>query len=398
MSVLYLDQTGQLGGGEIALLPWLERAGEDAMVILFEEGPFRTALEKRGVPVRVLTLDALNHIRRESGLSAILRLLPALWRTRARLSRLLRGFDVIYANSQKAFLLAALSRRRGQPLVWHLRDILTAAHFSPLLRRVAVLAGNHLASSIIANSQATADAFVASGGHAAKVTVVHDGVSSNSFDAIDPRFVQAQRAQLQTSGCLLVGVFSRLSPWKGQHIVLEAISQMPGVHVLIVGDALFGEDAYAARLRQRAQEPDLAGRVHFSGFRQDIPMLMRTVDIVIHSSTEAEPFGLVIVEGMLSGRPVIATRAGGAVEILRDHESGLLVTPGSISELKRALERIATHPEFALELAANGRQRALTEFSVDSMIAGIAKVLRHHGYVLPQTKSQPVSLQQDCTL
>jgi len=93
-----------------------------------------------------------------------------------------------------------------------------------------------------------------------------------------------------------VGVFSRLSYWKGQHVLLEAMRELPGVHALLAGEALFGETEYIAQLKALVSLPELAGRIHWLGFRSDVPALMATCNIVVHTSTEPEPFGR-IVEG-----------------------------------------------------------------------------------------------------
>ena len=127
----------------------------------------------------------------------------------------------------------------------------------------------------------------------------------------------------------------------------------PEVQVVLVGDALFGEDAYVERLKLRAAKPDLAGRVHFLGFQQDVPRLMRAMDVIVHCSTAPEPFGLVIVEGMLARRPVIASAAGGALEIMTG-ESGLLVAPGDATALRSAITRLLENPELARRLAEEG--------------------------------------------
>ena len=88
MKVLYIDQTGQLGGGEIALLPWLQRNAEDARMVLLEDGPFRPLLEQAGIPVEVVALESVKAVRRESGPKAILAAIPAFLRVRTRLRRL----------------------------------------------------------------------------------------------------------------------------------------------------------------------------------------------------------------------------------------------------------------------------------------------------------------------
>lgn len=231
MRVLYVDQTGKLGGGEIALLPWLcSTAGKDMAVVLFEDGPFRNLLEEAGVTVEVIVQDKLKSVRRESGYRALFTAIPALLSLKKRLSKTARNFDVLYANSQKAFLLTTLCKQKNQCLVWHLRDILTADHFSGILRRIAVFAGNRFASVIIANSQATADSFVASGGNPEKIRVVHDGVSAGPFDAIDPAEIATVRRELLGAGNeQLIGVFGRLSPWKASIFSLRRSVPSPAL-------------------------------------------------------------------------------------------------------------------------------------------------------------------------
>ena len=376
MKILYVDQTGKLGGGELAILPWLREQRDGACVVLFEDGPFRELIEECGIPVHVLSYGSLKNLRRESGLISVLRALPTFLSFRRDLSKMASGYDLLYANSQKAFFTAALAKRRGQPLIWHLRDILTADHFSTVLRRIAIFFANRFASLVVVNSYATADSFIAAGGLKSKVRVVHDGVSSLPFDHVDPGTVSALRKEFQHGTEPLIGIFGRLSPWKGQHILLDALSSIPNAQVVIVGDALFGEESYAASLKARAEKTDIHGRVNFLGFRRDIPALMKSMDIIVHASTSPEPFGLVIVEGMLSGKPVIATRAGGAAEIIEDKKSGLLVSPGSVPEMRSALLSLIANADDVKRLAETGRSRALESFSLELMFSGLSKAIR----------------------
>ncbi len=294
---------------------------------------------------------------------------------RNRLLALARGKDIVYANSQKAFLLAAISRRPGQPLIWHLHDLLVPLHFSKVLRKIAVLAGNLFATRIIVNSQATAAAFIAEGGRADKLRVVYCGLDPTPFDTANSEVVAALRASICPPGTFLVGVFGRLAEWKGQHILLEAISGLPKVQVAVIGDAFFGADAYKARLLERAGQPDLAGRVHFLGFRNDIPELMKCVDLVAHTSVAPEPFGRVIVEGMLARKPVVASNAGGAAEIIVHERSGLLTASGSVAELRDAIERLSLDPGLAGQFAAEARRRAEDLFLLSSMVEGVKRVI-----------------------
>ncbi len=130
-----------------------------------------------------------------------------------------------------------------------------------------------------------------------------------------------------------MAVFGRLAPWKGQQLAIKALRKLPGVHLMLVGDALFGEADYKLELQRLAADPAVAGRVHFLGFRRDVFPLMQAADVVLHASIAPEPFGRVIVEAMLSRRPILAARAGGAAEIVSDNVDGWLFTPGDETAL-----------------------------------------------------------------
>jgi len=376
VKVLFVDQTGQLGGGELSLLDIARYSTFEREVVLFSEGPFRNALEMIPVTTHMLNSGGVESVRREAGASSVFKAIPGLISMCRELKTRARKFNILYANSQKAFILSALTRSRKQALVWHLRDMLTRDHFSPLILKLAVWFGNRRASIVIANSQATADAFVAQGGRKSKVVVVHNGISSAPFDEVTEQETAELRTSLGLAGCFVVGVFGRLTEWKGQHVVLEAVSTLPDAHAVFVGEALFGEQEYAESLSRRADQLGISDRIHFLGFRKDVARLMKMVNVVVHSSISPEPFGRVIVEGMLSERPVVATRAGGALEIIEDEKSGLLVAPGSSEELKIALEKLQTQKPLWDRLAKQGRERALSAFSISALVEGVEAAVR----------------------
>ncbi len=377
VKIMYVDQTGQLGGGELSLLDVLRTSPFPSEITLFSDGPFRDALEKIGIGVHLLSSESVSKIRRQVSMKAVLGAIAHLMAMRRGLRQLAQGFDVLYANSQKAFLVSALAKRRDQILVWHLRDMLTSSHFSGIARRVAVFTGNYMSSVVIANSKATANSFIVSGGRPELVKVIYNGIDVVPFDQVDEEAVRTFRESRGLTDKFVVGVFGRISPWKGQLILLEAAARLIDLHVVVVGDALFSEHSYKEELHRRAERHDLKGRVHFLGFQDDVPLLMKVVDVVAHTSTSPEPFGRVIVEAMLAERPVVATRAGGALEILREGETGLLVTPGSVSELEDALLRLRTEPGLRKRLVLQGKRSAQERFSVQAMAEGIQSVLEN---------------------
>ncbi|HEY0777465.1 MAG TPA: glycosyltransferase family 4 protein, partial [Gemmatirosa sp.] len=153
------------------------------------------------------------------------------------------------------------------------------------------------------------------------------------------------------------------SRWKGQDVVLNAVRSLPDVQVMFVGAAMFGDDAtYEEELHAQTCDAGLGDRVRFLGFRDDVAHLMELVDVVAHASVAAEPFGRVLAEAMLAGRPVVATRAGGATEIVRDGVTGLLVTPGSAAELAAAIDLLCRDRAMAHRFAEAGRVHVRAEF------------------------------------
>jgi glycosyltransferase involved in cell wall biosynthesis len=358
-----------------AATKWHGAAGS---VVLFADGPFRERLEEVGAEVGVLPAPAtVSRDSRKGKMVRNLRSGPGVLRLARRVARLSEGYDLLYTNSQKAFVVGALAGRIvGKPVIWHLRDLLTPDHFSRGERRLAVALANHLVERVIVNSRATAEAFVASGGRAEKVRLVYNGIDPAPFGSVVQIEADALRRELGLDGVPVVGVFSRLAPWKGQHVMLEALTRLPGVHALLVGDAVFGEHAYAEALRDQSKILRIEDRVHFAGFRRDIPQLMRLSKVVAQTSVDPEPFGRVIVEGMLAGRPVVATRAGGVMEIVEDGTSGVLVPPRDATALASALSDLLADPARADALAEAGREAAVEFFSLRAMLEGITRQLQ----------------------
>lgn len=374
--VLFVDHAGVLGGAELSLLDIIDAWRDRCAVTLLADGPFREELDRRRIATAVDPLGALGHVRKATvmpGPGAVLDLLRIGRRIRERA----RGFDVVYANSQKAFVAGAVASFGGRArLVWHLRDILGPPHFSALNSRVATWLANRRAALVIANSHATRSAFIAAGGRASLVRVVHNGIDPEPFDRVGDAEVAAVRTALGASGRdPVIAHVGRFHPWKGQDVLLRALQQVSGSRVWLVGAPLFGEEDYERSLRRMAAELGVADRVSFTGFRADVPAVLRAADIVVHSSVYPEPFGRVVVEGMLAGKPVVAANAGGVAEVASDGETALLVPPGNVDALARAIARLVTDPNLRAQLGARGRAHARANFSRQAMVRGVADAI-----------------------
>ncbi|PSB20345.1 glycosyltransferase family 1 protein [Phormidesmis priestleyi ULC007] len=370
MKILFLNYSGKLGGAELSLLD-LAKVYPDALLGLFEDGQFRQLAEQNQVPVKILS-DRTIAVRKESswlvGLSSLGSLIPLV----ANVTQLSRDYDLIYANTLKALVVGAFaSLIARRPLVFHLHDILSLDHFSRANRRLTVALCNRFASRVIAVSQASLNSFIEAGGRPEIGVKVYNGFQLQDYSDDDPdekrqhNTAQQLRDRLGLDDRFVIGHFSRLCAWKGQHILIDALTHCPpDVTAVLVGDDLFGEQDYVQELHDQVARLGLSDRVHFLGFRSDVVPLMKMCDLITHTSTTAEPFGRVIVEAMLCGKPIIAADAGGVLEIVEPGVTGWLVPPGDAQRLAETINHCRNYWQETQTIAQQGRQQAKQRFNL----------------------------------
>lgn len=371
---ILLNGSGQPGGGEI-VLESLASATPWARVILLEDGPVAQRLRALGVEVDVRSMpDSVRVVSKESGMPGPRVVFAMLAHARLLVSEFRRA-DVIHCNNQKAWAMGAIaSFLARRPAVWHLHDILDSSHFSRSKIRLAVLLSRWRRAKVLCNSQATLDAFVRAGGDSSRAEVLYNPVDPAPFLSAEaiPGFRESLGA---VSGEPVFGLFSRLASWKGQHVAIEALSRLPRGHLILVGSPFFGEERWEAHLHDLVRSLGLEHRVHFLGFRSDIPRLLASIDGAIHASTAAEPFGLVILEAQLAAKPIVATRGGGADEIVRESADGWLVPPSDPQALASVLASWIAEPEAAHDRARGARARALTRFEPGTLLRRFHAIL-----------------------
>lgn len=170
-----------------------------------------------------------------------------------------------------------------------------------------------------------------------------------------------------------------LRHWKGQHVVVEALGQMdPDIRsrllVVFVGSVGPEFETYAAGLHQAAARLGVEGSVRFVGGRTDIPDLLTASEFGLHASVLPEPFGLVVVEAMAMGLPVVATSIGAPGAVVTP-ECGRTFDPAHPATLARALEELVSSEATRRSLGAAARRRA-EEFDASGMVRGVERVYR----------------------
>jgi glycosyltransferase involved in cell wall biosynthesis len=376
VNILFLDHTGKIAGAELVLLDIARHYRQHSHVLLFEDGPFSPLLQSQNISVSVASQTPIL-FRRDSNFLDALKTLTSLAQPLRQTLQLSQNHTLLYANTLKAFVIGAaaclLSRR---PLIFHLHDILSAEHFSPINQKVIIWLSNHIAKKVITVSQAAKTAFIEAGGRSDLIEVVYNGFDPTCYQVL-PETALALRQQLNLPDhAFVIGSFSRLSPWKGQHILLQALAQCPDhVIALLVGDSLFGEESYAEQLKAQVKNLNLQNRVHFLGFRSDVPNLMAACHLLVHTATAPEPAGRVLVEALLAGKPLIATQGGGTDELVERDVTGYLIPPGDPQALARSIQYCIDNPQATQHIAQSARAIATERFSLEAMYSQIDRIL-----------------------
>jgi len=259
-------------------------------------------------------------------------------------------------GSQFAGILAAKMLR--VPCVAHLRDF---EEVHPLTRFYARMVDHH-----VAISGAIKDNLLKLGVPEGRISVVHDALDLAEFAAtVDCAYLSREFGV--HPGQLNYGIFGRVVDWKGIREFLLAArmiaDQVPEARGFVVGGHSDGDEAFYQEMVALSGSLGLQDKIVFTGYRQDIPALMKFMDIVVHASNSPEPFGMVVIEGMAMGKPVVATRAGGPLDIVEDGKTGFLVPVGDAEALAGAVIRLLGEPGLRDDMGTAGRGRVEKHFS-----------------------------------
>jgi len=211
--------------------------------------------------------------------------------------------------------------------------------------------------------------------HARRFVTIYDGIEPARFVSGGGTAVRHEFGIPDDAP--LVGIVGHVQEWKGQLLVAEAVArarrEIPDLRCLVVGGIHKFGAAYGDRLKTRIAAPDLAGHVVLTGARHDVAACLDAMDVAIHASNR-EPFGRVLLEAMATGRPVIAPREGGPVEIVADGETGLLVPPRDPDALARAIVTLLHDAPRRTAMGWAARARVGTVFDIRTHARAIEAV------------------------
>lgn len=212
-----------------------------------------------------------------------------------------------------------------------------------------------------------------------RVELVYPGAAMQRLDAVRREPVARIRQRLGIPvDRPVVGIVARLQRWKGVHVFIDAIAALrasrPDILGVIVGGTHETEPDYRDQLADQVSRLGLGDHVRFVGYQPNGGEWMHAMDVVVHAS-DREPFGIVVVEAMALGKPVVAANSGGPAEIVTHGVDGLLTPFGDAEAMAAAIERLFRDPTLRESIGAAARMRAAA-FSDAAYAASVVRLLR----------------------
>jgi glycosyltransferase involved in cell wall biosynthesis len=364
--ILFADSWTDLGGGQRLLLDVVDHlagGGHTCAVAFPGRGPVPELLERRGVETFDYPLPAL----------------PAGTKTLVDRARFLAGARGAGAS------LAEVGRRFGAQLLYcmggrpALPGVLAARRLGiPALCSVHLIyhgAERRLLAWCFSRPEVAAVMFCSAS--VAEPFGRLDGKAELVVNWVSPAFLERPLPSRASRDSVVVGVLGRISKTKGQRLFLEALLPLlesePGLRLAVGGAADFEDPGEEAELRRLVENGGHAGRVDLPG-AVDALRFLDTLDVLVVPSLWEEPFGLVAVEGMARGLPVVATRSGALPGIVADGETGVVVERDA-GAVRAAVARLVADARLRHELGAAGRRRVEERFAPERQLPVVASLV-----------------------
>lgn len=391
--ILYIQPVKGHGGSFHSLyelVRGLDKSKYQPIVLFYWPSPYHDMFEKCGAKVFVLSgrvspglLKIPSHIQHNNwhrlicAPKNIYNFVRRDWPLALNVIRLIRseGIHLVHHN-------LSLGAARPMVIAAKVAGVSQVCHFR-LFSKIPFMAKklSPFVDAFIYISQAISEYYCNQGLPSNKGHIVYNAIDVESFKNVKEKDLLELKAELGLKDNeRVISNIARLDSWKGQDYFLEAMMEVikifPHTKALIVGDHKIRLDGerYRDRLHKLVVDLGLSKHVIFTGYRTDIPCIIAASDIVVHSASDPEPFGRVIVEAMAAGRPVIATAAGGVLDIIENNITGLLVPLRSASSMANAIIQLLHDPVKAKDIGQRAQDSAQKRFSVQQHVSAIEKV------------------------
>lgn len=365
ISVVHVIDSGGYGGGERYLFDLVRNASGEVRhaAIIPCPGPLARRLEQAGIPYAVTKMPPWFSPRAVLGISRMIRA---------------RCADIIHSHGYRANIYArAAAALAGAASVCTVHISLFDYIDTPWWKKSIYMAVERFSSSMsrcfICISSAMEKDTLRLGVDEQKIVVIPNGVDLERFHPKMPDPLAAQRLGVSKTGPV-IGTVGRMVNEKGQVYLIDALPELqekfPDLTCLVVGDG-----PLLPYLKQRAASIGVFNACIFAGTHENMEDIYPLMDVFILPSLR-EPFGLVLLEAMACGIPVVATDAGGPRDFISSGKNGILVPPADSWELAAAVSRLLLSPDTRKKLSVSARRKVKKEFNIHGTVFRIEEVYR----------------------
>lgn len=381
-TILFIHQSAELYGSDktlFFLVKELSQYGIKPIVVLPEEGSLTTLLREADIEIIISPIIKLSR-----SLFSPLNLIKFPFHIFSALRQLNKKLihhkiDLIHSNTLAVLLGAFYAKWKRINHLWHVHEIIEKPDFANKLYRFLV---NSLSSKVVFNSKASFRSLVRSNQDLkTKSSIIYNGIEkpNKSYNLDEINNFRAEEMGL-ASDALLIGIVGRISRWKGQLLLLEAFEKLQTenakIYLLIIGSPPSDQDHYLSDLKNAIISKGLEDKVQIHPFTPEIWKYWASIDIAVVPSTEPEPFGLVAIEAMLIGKPVIAAAHGGLTEIIKHKETGWLFKPNDLNDLYSALKQLIENKILRKKLGSNAKVNVEDRFSLEKYVQNFSNLYK----------------------
>ncbi len=374
--ILMLHSSSDLYGASLIfsnVIKTLQEAGYKPIVLLSDEGPLVDKIRFLGVQVILIDLAVLR--RKSYSLSGIInsffRMIRAILKLRKIIKR--EGVQLVYSNTFAVITGAFAAKSLSIQHFYHIHEIIEkptwlAQFFTRVLNwtsSIAVVVSDAVKRNLI------------SSGVTAELVMVYNGLDYTPF--LEEEMDLRSDFGFSVTD-VVIGVVGRIHFWKGQDYFVEICKDLQSrglkAKYLVVGDVVPGYENLEISLKSKIQDLNLENDFILTGFRSDIPKILNTIDLFVSPSILPDPLPTVILESMAAAKPVVATKHGGALEMIKEGLTGAFIPISDVTEAANVIDSILKRPEQLLEMGENGRKRVKKYFSKESFDEKIIQVIQ----------------------
>ena len=374
MNILILNSTSDLYGASkilLAAVNLLTKKGHHPIVVLTENGPLVKDLQDAGAEVIFIRLGILR--RKYKSLPGVVNRFMVLRKAYYSIKQLIRqrNITLVYSNTTAVLAGAFAAKSLGIRHIWHVQEIIESPKW---LQRFLGKLLNNYSDAVIVVSEAVKTSwgkFVSR----EKLQLIYSSIDYLPYLHSSGKLREELGIPDET---IVIGMIGRVHYWKGQDYFLRIAGNLsrkfPDLRFVMIGDAFPGYEYLYEELASLKKAENIESLVYDLGYRTDVAELLQGFDMLVLPSILPDPFPTVILEAMASAKPVVATRHGGATEMIDDGMTGILIPVNDPKEASALMETLIMDRAKRRLMGEAGRKKVLAHYSLEAFENKMIKV------------------------